>query len=287
MLNSQSENNEQTDLFQALCASAEEFPVDFDDAWQWIGYTRKDNALRALVAELENGVDYLLLFTEEHDCLGGFGHSKATKPRKYWLSLDGFKMFCMAAGTPKGKAVRRHFIEIEKAYRKLQAETIDPARIEAHVFHRDTVTPWADGNVEAFGWLLRLLEVTPPPAPTIAPAPTPIADGTKPKDYTEYLRTVQVQIKEVMVDDPKAAYYRDKWQELLDVASDQALNLHRMGLTLNKYIKMVDQLQDAAAESADLKAQLHILTLERDALLAAKTQAPAPSSNAFALPPGR
>ena len=33
----------------SLIQSDEKFPVDFEDAWQWIGYGRKDSAKIALV----------------------------------------------------------------------------------------------------------------------------------------------------------------------------------------------------------------------------------------------
>jgi phage anti-repressor protein len=117
-----------------------DFPIDFDDAWVWLEYSRKNNAVRALVSELDQGVDYLLI-NEQHDSTGGFSDSSATKPIKYYLSVDGFKMFCMAAGTKRGKEVRRYFVEVEKAYKQHVTEQVvqdafkdaPPLRVDIHV----------------------------------------------------------------------------------------------------------------------------------------------------------
>jgi hypothetical protein len=235
---------------EALAGSNDGFPVDFDDAWKWIGYSRKDNALVALKAELDLDVEYMLLNIQEQDVPLTFSDFQRSHPTKYMLSIEGFKIFCQAAGTTQGKKVRRQYIQIEKAYLALKAEKsqeIYPAMLDARIFQRDTIEPWADGHVEAFGWLLKLLEVNQAAAPMrMGPARIEYRNKIEYVDRTEYLKEVEIQIKETVVDSPQAAWYREQWQSLLDVASEQALNLNRMGLTLNKYIKMVDQLQDEA-----------------------------------------
>jgi hypothetical protein len=39
--------------------SESRFPVDFDDAWQWIGYSSKQKALESLYKNFEAGTDFL------------------------------------------------------------------------------------------------------------------------------------------------------------------------------------------------------------------------------------
>jgi hypothetical protein len=43
----------------ALYESSEEFPVDFDKAWQWLGYSSKQAAKKKLSGNFEKGLDYL------------------------------------------------------------------------------------------------------------------------------------------------------------------------------------------------------------------------------------
>jgi hypothetical protein len=62
------------DLVFSLCQSQSEFPIDFERAWEWIGYTRKDNAKRALLScNLEEGIDFLI---KEESMEGKFGTQK-------------------------------------------------------------------------------------------------------------------------------------------------------------------------------------------------------------------
>lgn len=54
--------NEQ--LLLSLMTSSEDFPVSLDDAYLWIGYTRKDTAKDKLINTFEEGVDYVRLIPE-------------------------------------------------------------------------------------------------------------------------------------------------------------------------------------------------------------------------------
>lgn len=49
------------ELALALVQSTDQFPADFDNAWQWIGYSSKQMARKKLLNNFENGVDFLIL----------------------------------------------------------------------------------------------------------------------------------------------------------------------------------------------------------------------------------
>ncbi len=49
------------ELAQSFYESIEKFPVDFEDAIDWLGYSRKNNAKRALVKNFTKDVDYLIV----------------------------------------------------------------------------------------------------------------------------------------------------------------------------------------------------------------------------------
>lgn len=46
------------ELAKSYLESDERFPVEFDSAWQWLGYTRKDSALDTLKSYFEEGLDF-------------------------------------------------------------------------------------------------------------------------------------------------------------------------------------------------------------------------------------
>jgi phage anti-repressor protein len=105
-------------LVLALVESDEQFPVDFDDAWQWIGYRRKDFALKKLKNNFVEGEDFSAI---RRETLWGGRPSD-----QYLLTTDCFKCLSMMAGTEKGKEVRRYFLDCERA---LKAKS-QPSRIE-------------------------------------------------------------------------------------------------------------------------------------------------------------
>ena len=47
------------ELALVLLNSSEEFPVDFDEAWQWLGYATKQKAQRKLEQHFEECVDFI------------------------------------------------------------------------------------------------------------------------------------------------------------------------------------------------------------------------------------
>jgi phage anti-repressor protein len=112
------------DRFSEIAESPEPYPVDFDLAWQWIGYSRKDHALVVLKAN----------FSEEEFSRIIGKTSKGTKggrpTEKYFLSVDCFKAFCMMAGTEKGREVRRYYLAVEKKYLDLRCRMPTPEFLE-------------------------------------------------------------------------------------------------------------------------------------------------------------
>jgi phage anti-repressor protein len=117
--------------FEAIAQSTEEFPVDFDEAWVWIGYARKDSALRTLQTNFDQSIDFNFHRDVEvkegldFDSTGLWnqktGRGGDRRTIRYFLTVDCFKSFCMMAGTPKGKEVRRYYIQIEKAWNTPEA----------------------------------------------------------------------------------------------------------------------------------------------------------------------
>lgn len=101
----------------ALIQSGDDFPVDFDDAWKWIGYSRKEKAKAKLERNFEQLVDFIKPQDGLASPIGEASHGGHNREIIY-LSIDCFKSFCMMAGTRKGKMVRRYFLECEKELKR-------------------------------------------------------------------------------------------------------------------------------------------------------------------------
>ena len=148
------------DLAFRLVCSQDEFPVDFDDAWQWLGYSRKAKAKNKLTKEFIEGVDYIILDDEQKEALRNEeqpqkrnfiviqdipsvsidldddGKPEDTELCTTWcknpqagrfgekimLTVDCFKSFGMVAGTERGKQIRQYFLECERTAKEVLPE---------------------------------------------------------------------------------------------------------------------------------------------------------------------
>ena len=101
------------DLATSLYCSKENYPVDLDDAWQWLGYNQKSDCLSKLKANFEEGGDFSAKSLKSPT--GG-------RPRvSIMLTIDCFKSMGMMAGTSQGKAIRKYFLECEKVAKNTPA----------------------------------------------------------------------------------------------------------------------------------------------------------------------
>ncbi len=100
------------DKIASLIGSSDQFPVDFDLAWEWVGYSRSDSALRMLKGNFEDGIDFSTIMRK---------NPKRGRPvQNIRLSVDCFKSFCMMAGTNKGREVRQYFLKVEREYQTVK-----------------------------------------------------------------------------------------------------------------------------------------------------------------------
>lgn len=106
------------ELALALVQSDKQFPVDFDDAWQWIGYSTKQMARKKLVNNFEPEIDFLIK---------GLKSSTGGRSSEFVaLTVDCLKSLGMMAGTKKGKEIRHYFLECERLAK--EATEIIPAQ---------------------------------------------------------------------------------------------------------------------------------------------------------------
>ena len=97
---------------KATVESDLEFSVPFDEAWQWLEYSRKDAAKRVLVANFVQHTDFHIIVDTT---VGG----RCTE--NIYLTQDCVKQLAMLSGTAKGKEVRLYFIECERELKAIKA----------------------------------------------------------------------------------------------------------------------------------------------------------------------
>ncbi|MEH2393706.1 MAG: hypothetical protein V7K21_19265 [Nostoc sp.] len=100
-----------------LWESSEKFPVEFELACSWLGYSTKANAKRKLVKYFRKDLDYKVFIILDENSKGG-------RPEEnIWLTVNCLKEMGMMAGTEIGWQVRQYFLQCEEKAKE-SAKTI-------------------------------------------------------------------------------------------------------------------------------------------------------------------
>ena len=115
-----------------------DFVIDLDDVWKWLGFNQKYNALRLLEKQFVLDKDYksLLLRSDEQKKEGRGGHNKDT----IMLNIKTFKLFCIKADTKKAQEIHEYFIKLEELMQTIVQEESDELKLqlENHIIQFET-----------------------------------------------------------------------------------------------------------------------------------------------------
>ena len=103
--------------------SKNDFVIDLDNIWQWLGFSQKVNAKMLLEKQFTIEKDYkksLLLQQKQTNQTKG-GHNKEI----FMLNVETFKRFCLKAGTKKADEVHDYFIKLENIMFEITKEEGD------------------------------------------------------------------------------------------------------------------------------------------------------------------
>ena len=103
--------------------SQNDFVIDLDNVWNWLGFSSKFNAKRLLENKFNINKDYKLLLRQSakqtNQTKGG--HNKET----FMLNIDTFKKFCLKADTAKANEIHDYFIKLENIMFEITKEECD------------------------------------------------------------------------------------------------------------------------------------------------------------------
>ena len=105
--------------------SKNEFIIDLDDVWKWIGFSRKDQAKRLLTKDFIEQIDYKILLPpkeEQVDKHGGYNKEQIL------ITINTFKKFCLKAGTKKADEIHKYYIGLEELLQETLNEETDELR---------------------------------------------------------------------------------------------------------------------------------------------------------------
>ena len=93
--------------------SKNDFVVDLDTIWKWLGFSQKVNAKTLLEKQFTLDKDYVkssLLLQQKQTVHIKGGHNKEI----YLLTVNAFKKFCLKAGTKKADEIHDYYIKLEE-----------------------------------------------------------------------------------------------------------------------------------------------------------------------------
>jgi len=96
------------------------FPICFESAAKWIGFSRKDHAKTHLLANFVEHEDFESSRSSGNmsENKNGAAISHRGSAEKIFMTADAFKCLCMSASTAQGKRVRRFYLNLERRLRE-------------------------------------------------------------------------------------------------------------------------------------------------------------------------
>jgi hypothetical protein len=106
----------------------EDFVIDLDNVWKWIGFSSKYNSKRMLEKHFIIDIDYknFLRQVEEQNTQTHGGHNKET----ILMNIRTFKLFCLKAGTKKAEQIHEYYIKLEETLQEVVQEESDELKLQ-------------------------------------------------------------------------------------------------------------------------------------------------------------
>jgi len=106
-------------LFLQYGSNSQEFVINFDIVWNWVGFTKIGNAKTLLTKNFIEHKDYIKTASAEKEAvLSGQKQNGGQNKETILLTVDCFKNFCMKAGTVRANEIRQYYIKMENILHK-------------------------------------------------------------------------------------------------------------------------------------------------------------------------
>jgi hypothetical protein len=109
------------------CDPKNDFLIDLDDVWKWLGFSNKDGAKRILEKQFTIDAEYKTSASHVGEAKKGRGgHNKET----IMLSVKTFKSLCLKAGTKKADEIHEYYMKMEEMIHQVVQEESDELRLQ-------------------------------------------------------------------------------------------------------------------------------------------------------------
>lgn len=109
------------------CDQKNDFVIDLDNVWKWLGFSNKDGAKRILEKQFTIDAEYKTFASPVGEAKKGRGgHNKET----ILLSVKTFKSLCLKAATKKADEIHEYYMKMEEMIQEVVQEESDELRLQ-------------------------------------------------------------------------------------------------------------------------------------------------------------
>ena len=113
-----------TSFYCYLNYKSDDFVIDLDDIWMWLGFARKTNAKNVLEKQFSKETDYLVSPQPRENLLGG------RPSEKIMMNIKTFKKMCLKANTSKANEIHEYYIKLEETLHEVIDEESNELRLQ-------------------------------------------------------------------------------------------------------------------------------------------------------------
>jgi hypothetical protein len=104
-----------------------DFVINLNDIWEWVGFSRKDNAKTLLEKNFKLDIDYKTISLSSQEKKE---ETRGRKEENIMLTVRTFKKFCLKARTKKADEIHEYYIDMEKIVQETVDEQTNELRIQ-------------------------------------------------------------------------------------------------------------------------------------------------------------
>jgi hypothetical protein len=104
---------------------SDDYVIDLDDIWSWLGFARKTNAKTLLEKKFKLETDYKIVLPQLRENLQGGRPSE-----KIMLNINTFKKLCLMATTSKANEIHEYYIKLEETLHEIIDEESNELRLQ-------------------------------------------------------------------------------------------------------------------------------------------------------------
>ena len=114
-----------TSFYCYLNYKLDEFVIDLDDIWKWLGFSQKIRAKELLEKNFKLDINYKLVFSLTRE------NSKGGRPsEKIMMTIKTFKKMCLKANTSKANVIHEYYIKLEETLHEVIDEESNELRLQ-------------------------------------------------------------------------------------------------------------------------------------------------------------